>query len=101
MKEWVSIAALIFSAISFLIFVVDAIRMSRVSTAGPVSTTNSKAANLAPAAVPTLPEVTEFAKAMATLVDSLAKAGPALTSLIGSIFFLVIAAVSAGILVGK
>ena len=41
-------------------------------------------------------EFAELVKALASLVDSLVKAGPALWSLIGSMLFLLIAALAAG-----
>lgn len=50
--------------------------------------------------VPTPAEVAELIKALATLSDSLVKAGPALWSLLGSILFLLIAAIAAGLLGG-
>ena len=43
-------------------------------------------------------EVTDLIKALASLSESLAKAGPALWSLIGACLFLLIAAVSTGVL---
>jgi HAMP domain-containing protein len=48
------------------------------------------------AAVP-LTGISDLVKAFATLVDSLVKASPALTSLIGSMLFLLIAAAAAGL----
>jgi hypothetical protein len=39
-----------------------------------------------------IPDITALITALGTLVDSLVKAGPALTSLIASIFFMAIAA---------
>lgn len=46
-------------------------------------------------------EVTDLVKALAALGESLAKAGPALWSMIGSALFLLIAAISVGVLQGK
>ena len=48
----------------------------------------------------TIAQVGEILKAIASLAESLAKAGPALWSLIGSLLFLLIAAMSAGLIVG-
>ena len=48
----------------------------------------------------TAEQVTEIIKALASLAESLAKAGPALWSLIGSLLFLLIAAMSAGLIAG-
>jgi hypothetical protein len=46
---------------------------------------------------PSAKDVAELVKALASLVDSLVKAGPALWSLIGSLLFLLIAALAAGV----
>jgi hypothetical protein len=43
------------------------------------------------------PQVAELAKALAALVDSLVKAGPALWSMIGSLLFLMVACTAAGV----
>ena len=48
----------------------------------------------------TAEQVAEIINALASLAESLAKAGPALWSLIGSLLFLLIAAMSAGLIVG-
>jgi hypothetical protein len=45
-------------------------------------------------------ELTKLLQAAATLTDSLAKAGPALTSLIGAILFFAVAAIGSGALHG-
>ena len=45
-------------------------------------------------------QATEIIKVLASLAESLAKAGPALWSLIGSLLFLLIAAMTAGLIVG-
>ena len=47
----------------------------------------------------TIPAVSELVNALAALAEALAKAGPALWSLIGSILFLLIAAMAAGVFV--
>ncbi len=59
------------------------------------------AAMLQARAAVTPAEVTDMVKALASLSESLAKAGPALWSMIGAALFLLIAAVSAGVLQGK
>ena len=43
-------------------------------------------------------DLAELVKAIATLVEGLVKAGPALWSLIGSLLFLLIACAAAGVL---
>ena len=45
-------------------------------------------------------QIANLLKALASLTDSLVKAGPALWSLIGSILFLLIAAIAAGLIGG-
>src|SRR5438270_13736572 len=45
-------------------------------------------------------EIADLLKALGSLADSLVKAGPALWSLIGSILFLLVASIAAG-LIGK
>ena len=56
-----------------------------------------KPAGKATLAAGTLTGISDLVKAFATLVDSLVKAGPALTALIGSLLFLLIAAAAAGL----
>ncbi|MCA3260074.1 MAG: hypothetical protein IM669_10125 [Phenylobacterium sp.] len=51
----------------------------------------------AKAAAATAQEVTDLVKALAALTDSLAKVGPALWSMIGSILFLLVASVASGV----
>ena len=46
-------------------------------------------------------EIADLLKALASLTDSLVKAGPALWSLIGSILFLLVASIAAGLIGGK
>ena len=46
-------------------------------------------------------DIAELLKALASLADSLAKAGPALWSLIASVLYLLIAALAAGVFVGS
>lgn len=53
------------------------------------------------ATAPTLADAAELVKAFASLTDSLAKAGPALWSLLGSALFLLIACVAAGAFQGE
>lgn len=49
---------------------------------------------------PTVGDLAELVKQLAALVDSLVKAGPALWALIGSLLFLLIGAVAAGVFSG-
>jgi hypothetical protein len=94
---WVTGLSLLLGTICFILYVLDALHTIAAK---------KKAASADIVGVATGPEakglgVGEFTKlleAISKLTDSLAKAGPSLTSLIGAILFYAIAAVASGAL---
>jgi hypothetical protein len=96
---WAGIAA---GSVCFVLYVVQSIL---VMLAKPTQTAKgivgAKVSLLAadPAGV-SVDELTKLLQAAASLTDSLAKAGPALTSLIGAILFFTVAAIGSGALHG-
>lgn len=95
LQSWVALAALACGLLSFGMFFVGVLRAQR-SNAQERSERVNKALAVAPGA--SVDQVTDLVKALSSLTGSLAKAGPALWALVGSVLFLLIAAVSTGIL---
>jgi hypothetical protein len=94
----VTVVALILACASFILYLVEAICALR---AKPVESAKKAAQQAAQALVqkpPSIDDLTKLIEALAKLTDSLSKAGPALTSLIASVLFLAIAAISSGAL---
>lgn len=96
-------AALGAGTICFLIYVLEAVAALRVKpaaseAAGAVTTQAKGMAGPNPVSID---ELTKLIEAMSKLTDSLAKAGPSLTSLIGAILFFAIAAVASGAITGS
>lgn len=81
--------ALGMSVVSFVVFVVLSVRRS-----SPPETPN-QGVGLEPHGA--LTDVTELAKALHELTDSFQKAGPALSALVASILFFLIATLGAGL----
>ncbi|WP_374471509.1 hypothetical protein [Phenylobacterium sp.] len=77
-------------------FALYALACVRTLTSQPQVKTAAAAAQRAQFTTPA--DVAELIKALGALTDSLAKAGPALWSLIGSVLFLLVAAISVGVL---
>ena len=93
---WVAI----FGAIGcFLVYLVVTLKLIPEAQKKTTDTAERMKPNDSMAPV-TAEQVAEIVKALASLAESLAKAGPALWSLIGSLLFLLIAAMSAGLIVG-
>jgi hypothetical protein len=82
---WVS---LILAVISFALFAYFLLKPPAEPVKQAATTQAAAAANV---------DVVELIKALASLTDSLAKAGPTVMLLVGAIFFLVISAVCGGL----
>ena len=95
------IVGLWLASLSFLIYVIEtvvALRVKPVAESKEVAKQAGMRAGLVADNIPkpTLPEFTALMEGLAKLIDSLSKAGPALTSIAASILFLLIAAIGAG-----
>jgi hypothetical protein len=95
------IAGLWLAGLSFLIYVIEtvvALRVKPVAESKEVAKQAGMRAGLVADNIPkpTIPEFTALMEGLAKLIDSLSKAGPALTSIAASILFLLIAAIGAG-----
>ena len=66
------------------------------SKSAPAKTVNSRAAGFLANPAASVEDVTKLIEALSKLTDSLAKAGPALTSLVGALLFFLIAALNSG-----
>lgn len=95
----IAVTAVVLCVLSFVIHLAGSV----VAISKQAAKDNPRAlmggVNIDAAPVP-MPDATEFLKAVAALVDSLAKAGPALWSMIGSLLFLLIACLAVGIFPG-
>lgn len=100
MQIWVVIAALAFAAVTFLLFLL--MMLGGLNPESPHKAAQDQAVSSVKslAGAPTPAEVAELVKALAAFSDSLMKAGPRLWTLMGSILFLLIAAIAAGLLHG-
>jgi hypothetical protein len=94
---WVIRITLAMSMICFILYVLQSFGFFSPKSVTQAKDMAEKAKGLTPASVP---EVTELLKATAALADSLGKIGPAVTSLIGAIFFATIAALATHALPG-
>lgn len=90
--------ALVLGGLSFVVHLVFSARLAakeaeeaRRDVRALMTRAGADAASMSP------PQVAELAKALAALVDSLVKAGPALWSMIGSLLFLLVACTAAGV----
>ncbi|WP_430424666.1 hypothetical protein [Phenylobacterium sp.] len=94
----IAIVAIVCGVLSFGVYIIHSLKppaQAAAQKASGVAQTVQEKVGVTPA------EVTDLVKALAALSESLAKAGPALWSMIGAALFLLIAAVSAGVLHGK
>lgn len=82
--------ALAMSVVAFALFVVLSVRRNPTGDRG-----RSRGVDLQPHGA--LSDVTELAKALHELTDSFQKAGPALSALVASILFFLIATLGAGL----
>jgi hypothetical protein len=95
-------AGIIAGSVCFVLYVVQSIIVIRAKPAQTArGIVGAKVSLLAadPAGV-SVDELTKLLQAAASLTDSLSKAGPALTSLIGAILFFAVAAIGSGALHG-
>lgn len=99
----VTYSALVVGTLCFLIFTYDAVRATRQkyltsNVAKAAAATSAEATAASPESISALSELT---KGLAALAESLAKAGPSVTSIIGAVLFYAIAAVGSGALVSS
>lgn len=98
----VTLASLIAGSICFLLYVAEAI-VSLVAKRTILSDGQAPQAARAAVATPhsvSIDEISRLVDALGKLTDSLSRAGPPLTSLVGAILFFAIAAISSGALQG-
>lgn len=91
--------ALWLSAVSFAVYVLEAgygLFAKPVRDAKALAQAAVRSQTLNAVAAPSIDDLTKLTEALSKLTDSLVKAGPALTSLIASILFLGIAALTSG-----
>lgn len=100
MQVWITIAALAFATVSFLLFLFMMLGWIKPEDTNKAAQDQAVNSMESMAVAPTPAEVAELVKALATFSESLMKAGPRLWTLIGSILFLLIAAIAAGSLQG-
>jgi hypothetical protein len=98
MQDIVTITALVMGGLCFALFLWLSLTAQSAAQSQPARQMADKANGLAPV---TVGELTDLIKALTGFTDSLAKAGPSLTTLIGSILFLAIAAIASGAISGK
>lgn len=82
----------------FILYILQNFGVLSPKPVTPAKQLAQKANGLTPASVG---EMTDLLKALAALTDSLGKIGPAVTALVGSIFFAAIAALASGALPGS
>src|SRR5687767_15465289 len=102
MRELIATVAVICGGISFIIYIGLTVKWVKSSADKKIEqrvemALNSPHQSLAGASAK---DVAELVKALASLTESLVKAGPALWSLIGSALFLLIAATATGVFSG-
>ena len=95
MEHEIAVVAIRFSIVSFILYVI--LVLAPLLPRKPAQTARKRGQAKAGFAAGTISEVSGLVSAVATLTEALAKAGPALWSLIGSLLFLLIAAMAAGV----
>jgi hypothetical protein len=99
--NWVTKCALILAVASFLLFaaeVVFALIRKPVTEVKQIADKAGQAGakSLTGATLPSIDDFSKLLSSMASLVESLSKAGPSLTSVMAAVLFLLIAAISNG-----
>jgi hypothetical protein len=99
-EDWVTFCSLFAGVVCFLLFAANGVMalFGKSATSAEQVVTQAKAMAPANAKAISVDDFTKLLDAMSKLTDSLAKAGPSLTALIGAILFFAIAAVSSGAL---
>lgn len=97
-QEAVTYWSLICGGICFALYVLASITALLARPAKEAATLSNQAKSLAAAPGVSVDELTKLIEAVAKLTDSLSKAGPTLTSLIGALVFFAIASISSGAL---
>ena len=98
MQDSVTITALVMGGLCFALFLWLSLKAQSAAQSQPARQMADRANALAPV---TVSELTDLIKALTGFTESLQKAGPSLTTLVGSILFLAIAAVASGAISGK
>ena len=98
LQTLVTYAALAIGCISFSIYVIEVIAAHRSKPRRLQHAIADKIEGIAPTTIMSATNFAKILEAAAKLGDSLTKAGPALTSLIGAVLFFAIAMVSSGAL---
>lgn len=98
LQSAVTISALVMSVLCFLLFLWLSFKAQQARPSEPARQMAEKARGLTPVS---LGELTDFTKALASLGETLVKAGPTVTTLLGAILFLTIATVGSGVVTGK
>lgn len=98
MQDIVTVAALVMGGLCFALFLWLSLTAQSAAQSQSARQMAVKANALAPV---TVGELTDLIKALTGFTDSLAKAGPSLTTLVGSILFLAIAAIASGAISSK
>jgi len=101
MANTVAWAALIMSLISFFVYLGFSLGwLGQEETKQAIQASEVAKNQVRGLTAPTPAQVADLLKALGSLTDSLVKAGPALWSLVGSVLFLLIAAIAAGAIGG-
>jgi flagellar basal body-associated protein FliL len=93
----IAVIAILFACGCFIVYLV--VTLKHVPAAQEKADQTVRQLNPAAVAGVSAKEIAELVKALASLAEALAKAGPALWSLIGSVLFLLIAALAAGLII--
>jgi hypothetical protein len=99
MQTVISVVALGCAILSFVVFLVVTLRQIPDARSKADQAVRALAGSGQSFTGVSAKDVAELVKALASLADSLVKAGPALWSLMGSLLFLLIAALAAGLIV--
>ncbi|HWA91101.1 MAG TPA: hypothetical protein VG889_13775 [Rhizomicrobium sp.] len=94
MSNPIAIAALIMSAASFVVYLITVWQSATAKLGQEAHVAAGKALQQAEAV--SVDQLTDLLKAVSGVADSLAKAGPSLTSIVASVLFLAIAAFGGG-----
>lgn len=97
----VTYASLVAGTICFGLYVWEAVVAITTKPPAPDVGTARQLKSLVADNAATVKDVSDLAGNLAKLTDSLSKAGPALTSLVGAILFFAIAAIGSGVLHGS
>lgn len=101
-QQAIAVVAIICAILSFFVYLVFSYRAVKSETAKKVEESVREAVGpVREMLLPSAKDVAEILKALGSLAESLAKAGPALWSMLGSALFLLIAALAIGVFSGS